>query len=87
MVTAHVQFLSPSTADGLHAIRTQLTRFHRDAGAWIHQRLCGVYGHSMVRHFESTKLSLECVSCGHRTPGWDLTEVGGSRLGHVNSLQ
>jgi hypothetical protein len=73
MVTARAHFLPlPSLGHSLNATRTQFARLYRDAGAWLHQRLCGLYGHSMVRHFESTKLSLECVSCGHRTPGWDL---------------
>jgi hypothetical protein len=37
---------------------------------WMRQTLCGLSGHSMMLHFESTRLSLQCASCGRTTPGW-----------------
>jgi hypothetical protein len=26
-------------------------------------------------HFEKERMSLQCASCGYRTPGWELTEI------------
>ena len=26
-------------------------------------------------HFEKDRMSLQCASCGHQTPGWDLDEI------------
>ena len=35
---------------------------------------CGLHGHDTLMHFEKNRLYLQCVSCGHATPGWSLTE-------------
>ena len=37
---------------------------------WLRQTLCGLSGHAMMLHFESTRLSLHCANCGRTTPGW-----------------
>ena len=37
---------------------------------WLRQGLCGLSGHAMMMHFESTRLSLHCANCGRTTPGW-----------------
>ena|SRR5436309_13879390 len=42
---------------------------------WIRQAYCGLHGHDAMLHFEKDRLALQCVSCGHRTPGWDLNET------------
>src|SRR4051812_26894669 len=42
---------------------------------WIRQAYCGLHGHGTMLHFEKDRLLLQCVSCGHRTPGWDLNEM------------
>ena len=33
---------------------------------------CGLGGHAMMLHFEPNRISLECMSCGHQTPGWSI---------------
>jgi len=38
----------------------------------IRQFFCGLQGHDVLRHFGKTRVSLQCVSCGYETPGWDL---------------
>ncbi len=43
--------------------------------AWIRQAYCGLHGHDAMLHFEKDRLYLQCVSCGHRTPGWDLNDA------------
>ena len=41
---------------------------------WFRQAYCGLHGHDNLMHFEKERMYLECVSCGHETPGWELTE-------------
>jgi hypothetical protein len=43
------------------------------AAEWLRRASCGLMtGHDMVRHFEPGRVSLECLSCGERTPGWTI---------------
>jgi hypothetical protein len=42
--------------------------------AW-HRLLCLVHGHEMVMQYDRDRLSLRCLSCGYRTPGWALDEA------------
>jgi|SRR5437588_2789061 len=49
--------------------------FGARAMEWIRQTYCGLHGHDAMLHFEKERLFLQCVSCGHRTPGWDLNET------------
>jgi hypothetical protein len=42
---------------------------------WLRQSYCGLHGHDTMLHFEKERMFLQCVSCGHRTPGWELTEI------------
>jgi hypothetical protein len=44
----------------------------REAWAWIGKTLCGLRGHDLLLHFETNRVCLECSSCGHQTPGWQL---------------
>ena len=39
---------------------------------WIRQTYCGLHGHDAMLHFEKDRMSLQCASCGHQTPGWEL---------------
>lgn len=41
----------------------------------VRQLLCGLSSHDALLHFEESRLSLVCVSCGHETPGWDLSRA------------
>jgi hypothetical protein len=36
------------------------------------QARCGLGGHAMAMRFEKTRVSLQCLSCGHNTPGWTI---------------
>jgi hypothetical protein len=42
------------------------------AAGQLRQFLCGLHGHDALLHFEQGRMSLQCTSCGHETPGWDL---------------
>jgi hypothetical protein len=35
--------------------------------------MCGLRGHDSVLQYERTRMFLRCTSCGHETPGWEVT--------------
>jgi hypothetical protein len=37
--------------------------------------VCGVQGHDTVIQGEHGRMFLRCLSCGHETPGWELSHV------------
>jgi hypothetical protein len=41
----------------------------------VRQVFCGLHGHDDLLQFEEDRMFLKCVSCGHESPGWELTEV------------
>ena len=38
----------------------------------MRQFICGLHGHDALLHFGQGRMSLQCTSCGHETPGWDI---------------
>jgi len=40
----------------------------------VRQAFCGLHGHDNLLQFEPDRLFLKCVSCGHETPGWEISE-------------
>jgi hypothetical protein len=44
--------------------------------ARLDQVLCGVRGHDSVLHFEGNRVMMRCTSCGHESPGWEITGRG-----------
>ena len=38
--------------------------------------LCGLRGHDSVLHFEGRRVNMRCTSCGHDTPGWEVSNRG-----------
>lgn len=40
-----------------------------------HQFFCGLSGHDFLTRYEANRMSLKCVSCGHESAGWELTEA------------
>ena len=65
------------TSEGLHAA----SAIHVDAGMFarladrVRHMLCGLHGHDTLLQFEEDRMFLRCVSCGHETSGWELTET------------
>src|SRR3954471_20715690 len=65
---------------------------HRAFGR-LGQLLCGVRGHDSVLHFEGNRVMMRCTSCGHDSPGWEITGRGprqryeGDRRRHVLAPQ
>ena len=43
--------------------------------AKMRQMLCAMHGHDNLLQFERERMFLRCVSCGHESPGWELTET------------
>ena len=37
------------------------------------QMLCGFSGHDSVLHFEGNRVMMRCTSCGHDSPGWEIS--------------
>jgi len=45
----------------------------------IGQLFCGLRGHDAVLHFEGNRVNMRCTSCGHDTPGWEISARGPRR--------
>jgi hypothetical protein len=43
------------------------------------QVICGMRGHDSVLHFEGNRVMMRCTSCGHDTPGWEISGRGPRR--------
>jgi hypothetical protein len=42
----------------------------------LSQLMCGMRGHDSVLHFEGNRVMMRCTSCGHDTPGWEISGRG-----------
>ena len=42
----------------------------------VNQFFCGLRGHDSVLHFEGKRVNMRCTSCGHDTPGWEVSGRG-----------
>jgi hypothetical protein len=45
----------------------------------VGQVICGFRGHDAVLHFEGNRVMMRCTSCGHDTPGWEISGRGPRR--------
>jgi NAD-dependent SIR2 family protein deacetylase len=45
----------------------------------LNQTLCGLSGHDRLVHIEGKRVTMRCSSCGHDTPGWEVTGRGPRR--------
>ena len=70
MVTNYPQRLS--TAPGLDTNVTALGMVNRIT-ARVGQVFCAMRGHDSVLHFEGKRVMMRCTSCGHDSPGWEIT--------------
>ena len=43
------------------------------------QVFCGVRGHDAILHYEANRVMMRCTSCGHDTPGWEVSGRGPRR--------
>ena len=74
MVATQVRNELPSIAAANHgaSLWVNATIHASDLSDRLRQAWCGLGGHAMMLHFEPRRLSLQCVSCGHTTPGWSI---------------
>lgn len=83
MVTNYPQQLT-ATHDA-HIGETLLNR----AVGRFGQLLCGLRGHDSVLHFEANRVMMRCTSCGHESPGWEVSgraprvRIEGDRRRHM----
>jgi len=75
MIAAHATLTaSTDNATGhtpdIARLRVAVAAMAGGAIDWVTRTSCGLRGHSMMMHFESTRLSLHCANCGQTTPGW-----------------
>jgi hypothetical protein len=69
-VTNYPQRLTATTTmDGAQAAGSAVNR----AIARMGQLLCGLRGHDSVLHFEGKRVMMRCTSCGHDSPGWEVS--------------
>jgi hypothetical protein len=75
MVTNYPSRLASHAAD----TETEAQRADNGVGtvvvAKVRQVFCGMHGHDNLLQFERDRMFLRCVSCGHESPGWALTET------------
>jgi hypothetical protein len=72
MVTNYPQQLTASA--GVHAQHGESVM--NRAASRVSQFFCGLRGHDAVLHFEGKRVNMRCTSCGHDTPGWDVSGRG-----------
>jgi hypothetical protein len=75
MVTNYPQRLTAATEAGSDGTNGLVTRVVGRLG----QLLCGLRGHDSVLHFERNRVMMRCTSCGHDTPGWEISGRGPRR--------
>ena len=76
MVTNYPQQLA-ATAES-HATTAAGGAVARAMGR-LGQLFCGLRGHDSVLHFEGNRVKMRCTSCGHDTPGWEISGRGPRR--------
>jgi hypothetical protein len=72
MVTNYPQRLTATSTTGIDTNATTtgfVNRFVVRVGQW----LCGMRGHDSVLHFEGNRVMMRCTSCGHDSPGWEIS--------------
>jgi NAD-dependent SIR2 family protein deacetylase len=69
MVTNYPQRLTATTGMDGHSTASLINRAVSKFG----QFLCGLRGHDSVLHFEGKRVNMRCKSCGHDTPGWEVS--------------
>ena len=73
MVTNYPQRLTATaTAARLETTGTPASVMNRIA-VRVGQFLCSIRGHDSVLHFEGNRVMMRCTSCGHDSPGWEIS--------------
>jgi len=75
MVTNYPQQLTAAAQPATDKTTTVVAR----TLGWLGQLVCGLRGHDSVLHFEGNRVNMRCASCGHDSPGWEITGRGPRR--------
>ena len=72
MLVSHADTMpvAPPTGAFLNALWPRAGAMAIAAAEGLLQARCGLGGHTMAMRFEKTRVSLQCMNCGHNTPGW-----------------
>ena len=73
MVTNYPQRLTATTTT---IGETPAENLMNRAVSRVSQLLCGLRGHDSVLHFEGKRVMMRCTSCGHDSPGWEVSGRG-----------
>ena len=76
MVTNYAEQLATTTETAAPA---ELEGMMSRVASRLSQTLCGLSGHDSVLHFEGPRVMMRCTSCGHDTPGWEVSGRGPRR--------
>ena len=72
MVTNYPQQLAAAAEITFEKTSVVVGRGMSRLGQWF----CGLRGHDSVLHFEGNRVMMRCTSCGHDTPGWEISGRG-----------
>jgi|SRR5262245_11208969 len=75
MVTSYPSRLASHRAEGEGEMHRADTGVGTVVAGKVRQMFCGMHGHDNLMQFERDRMFLRCVSCGHESPGWELTET------------
>jgi hypothetical protein len=74
MLASHAEPMPSVSPNGafLNALWSRATAMAIAAAELLLRARCGLGGHAMAMRFEKTRMSLQCLGCGHNTPGWTI---------------
>ena len=74
MVAAHAGRMPSARPTGnlIHVVAARAMALLTASAEGILQAMCGLGGHEMAYCFERNRVSLHCLHCGQRTPGWTI---------------
>ena len=73
MVTNYPQRLTATAATHAPVHTDVAASFLTRAVVRVSQLLCAMRGHDSVLHFEGNRVMMRCTSCGHDSPGWEIS--------------
>ena len=74
MLASHAEPMPsvPATGALLNAFLLRVRAIALAVAEGLVQVRCGLGGHAMAMRFDKTRMSLQCLGCGHNTPGWTI---------------
>ena len=74
MLASHAEPMPSVSPNGafLNALWSRATAMAIAAAEILLRARCGLGGHAMAMRFEKSRMSLQCLGCGHNTPGWTI---------------